>query len=216
MSLCSSVHTYICKSVLPFPSTHPSNMPSIYFYHLTFDIALLSSYWVMCLPKVTSLEDQHLPLLLYSFTHIVSAEEWGTASWPPFILTLSNSNNSTWAIYYFVQMSPWVQSPCLAIRNREMRWVCGWKWLGGSKKEREWERNGEVGGKSLRKIRNESIFSQAASFWVASRLTSFSGFTSQGVNTSHCAALLQSNDVRRPLRCRAGVNTCKRCHIYVF
>lgn len=208
---CLSVHVRAdtCKPVLPFPKTHPWKMPSIAFYHLTFDIALLSSYWVMRLPKVTSLENQHLPLLCCSLTQTVNAEEWGTVHWPPFILTLSNSDSSTWAIYYFVKMSPWAQSPCLAIRNGEMQWVCGWMWL----QERGWERGKPKSWE--KKIRNESKFSQAA-FWVASRLTSFSGFTSQGVNTSHYAALLQSNDVRRPLRCRAGVNTCKCCHIQVF
>lgn len=61
-------------------------------------------------------------------------------------------------------MSPWAQSPYLAILNREVQWVYVRVYVYEGARENETE--------SLRKIRYESQFRQA-SFRVASRLTSF-------------------------------------------
>lgn len=148
--------------------------------------------------SLSYLENQHLPR---SLTQTVSVEEWGTTSWPPLLLTLSDNNSSTLAIYYFAKMSPRAQAPYLAMPN----WGNAVSvWLNVIRRERE----GVL--KIWRKIRNES------KFMVASRLTSFGGFTSQGVNTSHYAALLLSNDVRWPLSCRADANRCKTLLCVVF
>lgn len=116
------------------------------------------------------------------------------------LLTLSDNDSSSWAIYYFVKMSPWAQSPYLAMLNW-WDFVSVWVNVIGREREGGWNVEG--------KIRNESKFS------VASRLTSSGGFTSQGFNTFHYAAMLQSNDVRWPLGCRAGANRCKTLFCYV-
>lgn len=115
----------------------------------------------MSLSKLKSREDGRLP---YCLKETANAEEWGVIQWPPFLLTLSDWNSCTRAIYNLVKMSPWAQSPYLAILNRGVQWVYVWVYVG------EREREGET--ESLRKIRYESQFKQT-SFRAASRLTSF-------------------------------------------
>lgn len=143
--------------------------------------------FLMSLSKVKSQENGHLP---YCLTETVNVEEWGVIQWPPFLLTLSDWNSCTQAIYNLLKMSPWAQSPYLS-RNtlRVCASVCWW--------ERERVSEGET--RSLRKIRYESQFKQA-SFRVASCLNSFTWvWHPQGLiplTTLPRSALMMPGDVR--------------------
>lgn len=142
----------------------------------------------MSLSKLKSREAGRLPCFL---TQTVNAEEWRAIHWPPFLLTLSDYNSCTQAIYNLVKMSPWAPSPYLAILYRDV-------WHSECMCERV-RANGRGEMENLRKIRNESKFRQAA-YRVSTRLTSFTWVLHpEGLiplTTRPCSSLTMPGDVR--------------------